>query len=115
AVFLQPAIHRASAESKGPGRLADVSVMARQSALYQVTLHFIEAHVLEPNGAVRGTGSEAKVSGTDKLPLREQHSALDRVIEFPNISRPRMVKEELRRTRIEARNAFAIALRVTTE
>src|ERR1700722_1986805 len=115
AVFLQAAIHRAAAESQRLGCLADVSVVAGECALGEGAVHFIEGHFFESNGASGRASAQAEIGGAHQLSLRQQDSTLDRVIELAHISRPGMVEQKLRRARVEARNAFAIALCITTQ
>src|SRR4029077_4712368 len=48
-------------------------------------------------------------------PGGKEHAAFNRVIEFADVSRPRMLVKGLDGGRVEGRNVFAIALRVTVE
>src|SRR5579859_468979 len=114
-VFLQPPVHRAAAQPQRLGRLAYISVMARQGALYQVALHFVQAHLLETHCAARGSAAQAEISGADKLSLGKQYSPLDCVIQFADVSRPRVFMQKLCRAGIEPRDAFSIALRVAAQ
>src|ERR1700730_7952969 len=91
AVFLQAAVHRAAAQAQSFCRLAHIAVVPRQRALNQVMLHFIEAHLLEPRTGARSRGAQTEIPGTHQWSCGKQHSALDRMIQFANVSWPRML------------------------
>ena len=53
-----------------------------------------------------------EIAGADGVALRHQHGAFDRVIELADVAGPAVIEQHLHRRRIEARETFAIALRV---
>ena len=114
-MFLQPAVHGAAAQSQSLGSLADISFVAGKCALDEISLHFVEAHLLELGRAAGGLRAQTEIRGADARARREEHAAFDRVIEFANVSRPRMLVKRLDGGSVEARNIFAIALRVAVE
>src|SRR5437773_6791916 len=64
-MFLQPAIHGAAAQSQSLGCLADVAFVARESALNEIPLHFVEAHLLQLGRAASGLRAQAEVCRAD--------------------------------------------------
>ena len=114
-MFLQPAIHGAAAQSQSLRRLAHISFVARECALDEIPLDFIEAHFLQLGRAAGGLRAQTEVCRADGRTRREEHSAFHRMIEFANIARPGMLMKSLDGGGVEAGNVFAIALRVTVE
>src|SRR5688500_20400190 len=87
AVLLQPAIERAAREAERVGRLADVAAVAVESLADEVLLDLLERHLLEAAALRRPL--EAEVGGGDAVAPREQHRALDGVVELAHVARPR--------------------------
>ena len=114
-MFLQPAIHGAAAQSQSLRRLAHISFVARECALDEIPLNFIEAHFLQLGRAARGLRAQTEVCRADRRARREEHAAFHRMIEFANIARPGMLMKSLDGGGVEAGNVLAIALRVTVE
>src|ERR1700680_1874124 len=115
AVFLQTAVHRAAAKAQSFCRLADIAVVPRERALNQVMLHFIEAHLFEPRTGARSHGAQTKIAGSHPRSCGEQPSPLYVMIHFTNVSRPRMLVENLCRYRIETADGLAITLRIPAQ
>src|SRR6266436_6465733 len=115
AVFLQAPIHRATAKAQSLGGLADVSVVACQRALNQMMLNVIEAHLFEPRASTRSSGPQSQIGRTNQGPGSQQHSSLNRVIQFAYIARPGMLVKNLRGDGIESTDCFAVALRITAQ
>ena len=74
-------------------------------------LDVFEAHVVEPGRSAR-VGRSPRSETSDDVTLRHQDGALDRVIELPDVARPRVIDERLQRGGIEAGDALSVALRV---
>src|SRR5205085_1655462 len=60
-------------------------------------------------------GAKCQVRGTNVIFLRHQDGALDRMIEFTYVARPRMFEERLQRSGIEGGEVLAITLRILAE
>src|ERR1700686_4031951 len=91
AVFLQAAVHRAATKAQSFCRLADIAVVPRQRALNQVVLDLVEAHLFQPRTGARSRGALTEIPGTHQRTGGKQHSALDGMIQFANVSWPRML------------------------
>src|SRR3989441_7205757 len=114
-MFLQPAIHSAAAQSQSLGCLADVSFVASESALNQVALNFVEAHLFQLSRATSSLRAQTEVCRADGRPAREQHPAFHRMIQFADGARPCMLMQSPDSGRIEPGNILAVALRVAVE
>src|SRR5437899_2224529 len=114
-MFLQPAIHGAAAQSQSLGCLADVSFVASESALNQVALNFVEAHLFQLSRATSSLRAQAEVCRADGRSRRQEHAAFHRMIQFANVARPCMLMKSLDSGRVEPGNIFAVALRVAVE
>src|SRR5712664_2236081 len=89
--------------------------MARQRPLNQVMLHFVEAHFLEARSASRRRGAQTEIAGAHQRPGRQQHAALDRVIQLANVARPGMFVKDLRGDGIESTDCLAVTLRIAAQ
>src|SRR5260370_33811374 len=114
-MLLKTAIHGAAAQCKSLGCLADISFVARERALDEITLNFIEAHLLQLGRAASGLRAQTEVRRADGRAGREEYAAFHRMIEFANVARPGMLMESLAGGCVEAGNPFAVALPVTLE
>src|SRR6202158_105827 len=114
-MFLQPAIHGAAAQPQSLGCLAYISLVAGESALEEIPLNFVEAHLLQLGRAAGGLRSQTEVCRADGRAGRKEHAAFPRMIEFANVARPRMLMKSLDGGGVEAGKLFAVALRVTVE
>src|SRR6267154_4819159 len=114
-MFLQPAVHGAAAQSQGLGCLADVSFVAHESALNQVALHFVEAHLLQLSRSTSRLCAQAEVCRTDGRAGRKEYATFHSVIQFADVARPGMLMKSLDRGRVESGNTFAVALRIAVE
>src|SRR5438093_4250314 len=114
-MFLQPAIHGAAAQSQSLGCLADVSFVASESALNQVALNFVEAHLFQLSRATSSLRAQTEVCRADGSARREEHPAFHRMIQFADVARPCMLMQSPDSGRIEPGNILAVALRVAAE
>src|SRR5258708_16637655 len=73
-MFLQPAIHGAAAQSQSLRCLADISFVAIESALDEIALDFVEAHLLQLGRATGNLRAQAEVCCADGRARREQHA-----------------------------------------
>src|SRR2546423_15661804 len=105
----QPPVQRAPRQPKRLGRLADVAAGTRQGLLNQHTLDILEAHLVERTRAVSGA-PEAKIARTNRAAFRQQHGALDHVIQLAYVAGPGMAQEQLHRVR---RKSFTAGFPVT--
>jgi len=96
-MFLQPAVHGAAAQSQGLGGLADVSFVARESALNQVALHFVEAHLLQLCRSTSSLCTQAEVCRADGWAGRKEYATFHRVVQFADVARPGMLMKSLDR------------------
>src|SRR5919201_1398322 len=92
----QSAVERAPAQAQRPRRLAHVAVEAGECLLDEQPLDLLQRHLLEPRGrrAARGR-AEAEVARAQRVALREEHRALDGVVEFADVAGPRVVEQRL--------------------
>src|SRR5204862_4661688 len=90
-MFLQPAIHGAATESQGLGCLTDVPLVSGESALDEVPLHFVEAHLLQLGRSAGGLRAQAEIRRAHGRSGRKEHAPLHRVIQFANVARPGML------------------------
>src|SRR5713101_4828606 len=114
-MFLQPAVHGAAAQSQGLGGLADVSFVARESALNQVALHFVEAHLLQLRCSTSSLCTQAEVCRADGWAGRKEHATFHCVIQFADVAWPGMFMKSLDSRRVESGNTLAVALRIAVE
>src|SRR6266478_8675301 len=114
-MFLQPAVHGTATQSQDLGCLADVSFVARESALNQVALHFVEAHLLELSRSTSSLGTQAEVCRADGWAGRKEYATFHGVLQFADVARPGMLMKRLDRGRVESGNTFAVALRIAVE
>src|SRR6266403_2452286 len=114
-MFLQAAVHGAAAQSQGFGCLADVSFVARESALNQVALHFVEAHLLQLGRSTSSLCTQAEVCRADGWAGRKEYATFHCVVQFADVARPGMLMKSLDRGRVESGNTFAVALRIAVE
>src|SRR4051812_25308133 len=111
----QPPVQRAPGQPKRFGRLADVAAGTRQGFLNQHALDILEAHLVERTRAVSGA-PEAKIARTNRPALRQQHGALDRVIQLAYVAGPGMAQEQLHRVRRKSFTAgFLVTRRVASQ
>src|SRR5690348_6897933 len=115
AVLLQTAIHCAATQAESFGGLADVAVVARERALNQVMLYFVQTHFFEPRAGTRRRRTQSQIRGAHQRPGGKQHAAFDRVVQLADIPRPQMLVQYLSRDRIEAADGFTIALCVAAQ
>src|SRR5229473_1687671 len=101
-MFLQPAIHGAAAQAQCLRRLADISFVARERALDEIPLNFVEAHLLQLGRAAGGLRAQPEVCRADGGAGREEHAAFYRVVEFANVARPCMLVKSLDGGGVEA-------------
>src|SRR6267378_2866160 len=114
-MFLQPAIHGAAAQPQSLGCLAYIPFVAGESALDEIPLNFVEAHLLELGRAAGGLRAQTEVCCADGRAGRKEHAAFHRMIEFANVARPRMLVKSLDGGGVESGKFFAVTLRVTVE
>src|SRR5258708_39082396 len=114
-MFLQPAVHGAAAQSQGLGCLADVSFVTRESALNQVALHFVEAHLLQLRRSTSSLCTQAEVCRADGWAGRKEYATFHGVVQFADVARPGMFMKRLDSRRVESGNIFTVALRVAVE
>src|SRR5688572_17981392 len=113
-ILLQAAIERAAAESERFRRLADVTAKARERFADKEELDLFDAHLVEALRAF-ARRAQAEVAGLHELAVRHQHGALDRVVEFADVSRPRMLEQDLQRGRLDAGDFLAITLGILAQ
>src|SRR5262245_14756964 len=113
AVALEAPVERAAREAQRLRRLADVAVVAPQRAADQLALDLVQRQLVESAGALRRPQPE--IAGTDLVALREQHRALDRVIQLAHVTRPGMSEQHAHRLGLEAAEVLAVAPRVALE
>src|SRR4030095_2293548 len=85
--------------------------MPGERFLDQERFHFLEAHLLEAQGAVRN-GREAEIVCLDLCSLRHEHGAFDDMIEFAHVARKLMTRERFVGGWFEAGELFPVALSV---
>src|SRR5205085_1909885 len=105
----QTPIQRAPGQPKRFSRVAHVAARPRQRFLNQHTLHILETHLIERTRAVT-SAAETKIARANRVALRQQHGALDRVIELAHVAGPGMTQEQLHRAR---RKSFTAGFLVT--
>src|SRR5581483_11273494 len=109
-VLLEPPVERAARQPERRRGVADVAAIAVERLLDQVLLDLLEGHLLEP--ARRRGAVEAEVERRDARAARQQHGALDGVVELAHVARPRMAFHGAQRGGVEAGDVLAIAARV---
>src|ERR1041384_4579121 len=114
-MLLQAAVHGAAAQSKGFGRLADVSLVTGKRALDQILLHFVEAHLLELGCGAGGLSAQAEIRHSYGWSWGGKPSSVHSVVQFAHIAGPRMFMESFERRGIKPGNVFAVALRIAVE
>src|ERR687884_623889 len=105
----QSAVERAAAQAQRLRGLADVALEARERLLDEEPLDLLERHLLEPRrprGAARGA-AQREVGRAHLVAVREEHRALDRVVELADVARPEVVEQRLHRARVEAGELLA--------
>src|SRR5215831_15644198 len=73
---------------------AHVSVVPRQCFLNEQLLDVLERQLVEARGGAR-RHPKTQIACPDVIALREQHGALDRVIELANVAWPRVAEQQL--------------------
>src|SRR3954463_12148595 len=91
--------------------MTDVSGVAAERLANEQRFYFFQAHLFDRTGAF-ALVAESKIAGADGLTLRQQHGALDGVVELANVARPEVFQHLLHRRRIEAAYLLAISLRI---
>src|SRR3989475_5384658 len=114
-MFVASAIRGAAAQSQSLGCLADVCFVASESALNQVALNFVEAHLFQLSRATSSLRAQTEVCRADGRPGREQHPAFHRMCQCADCVRPCMLMQSHDSGRIEPGNILAVALRVAVE
>src|SRR5215207_7369397 len=87
-VLLHPAVEGAAAEAEGFGRLADVAAEAPERLLDEEALDLFEAHLFEAALAAAAAGLEAEVGRLHLVGAREEHGALDDVVQLSHVPGP---------------------------
>src|SRR5947208_6181343 len=108
AMPFEPAVQRAAREAERLGRLTDIARRACERLLNQHALDLFQTHLVERAGAIPAT-AQPKVARLDASALRHEHSSLDRVIELPHITGPRMAEQQLHGIWREFLRRFAVA------
>src|SRR5215211_4702799 len=105
-MMLETPVERAPAESQHLGGLAHVAAVAFERLPDQDALDLLERQVLEPGSASAST--EPQIGLAKMRALRQQHRALDGVVELPHVARPPMRLERCQRLGLEPRNRLAV-------
>src|SRR5437762_6030488 len=101
AMLLHAPVQRAAAQSEGFGGLANVSLKALQSFANEDRFHSLEAEFFQI-GRLRTLHIQSQVCSLDLLAPTHEHGALYRVIEFPDVAGPRVLRQVLQREFFEA-------------
>src|SRR6185437_12852076 len=104
-------IERASRQSEGLGRAADVPLVARERLLNEHFLNILERQIFEARRR-RRPAAQAEVDDPHLVALRQQHGALHRVVQLANVPRPGVGEQRLDSAVVEPGERFAIALGV---
>src|SRR5215831_10351892 len=91
-----------------------VSVVPRQGFLNEQLLDVLERQLVETWRRAR-RHPKSQIASPDVIALREQHGALDRMIELANVTGPGVAEQQLHGAGVEAAERFAIARRVSAE
>src|ERR1700694_4987892 len=81
-MFLQPAIHGAAAQPQSLVCLAYIPFVAGESALDEIPLNFVKAHLLELGRATGGLRAQTEVCRADGRAGRKEQAALPRRAAF---------------------------------
>src|ERR1700746_3515063 len=88
--------------------------MAREGLLNQKVFYFFQAHVFD-FGRTGLITFQSQIAGLYLLTGTHEHATLDRVVQFPHISRPWMLQHALHGGGLESGYRLAIALGVDFE
>src|SRR5260370_31388751 len=94
-MFLKTAIHGAAAQSQSLGCLADISFVARERALDEITLNFIEAHLLQLGRAASGLRAQTEVCRAYRRAGQRSNPASPPMMKFPTVAGPGMPLKSL--------------------
>src|SRR5450432_3769494 len=106
----QAAIDRAAADSERLRGVTHVSIVARERLLNQHALRLLERDLFGARARTRG-GAQREIDRALLLPLRQQHRALDDVIELADVSRPWMLEQRLHCGVVERREQLPVTRR----
>src|SRR5262245_11010003 len=107
AVTLEPAVERAARESERLRRLAHVALVSLEGAPNQLLLGLVQRQVIEGGAAFRRT--QAEIGRAHLIADREQHRALDRMVQLAHVAGPGMGAQRLQRFGLEPGQPLAVA------
>src|SRR2546423_15075768 len=91
--------------------MAEFDSEAPRCLLERKPFDFFEAHVLDPRRLVP-IDPKPELAQPNHRPRCHQHAALDGVVELADVAGPWMIEQRLQRSRLEACDVLAIALRM---
>ena len=113
-MLLHAPVQRATAQAKRFGGLTDVSLETLQGFTDKNRFHRLETELFEICG-LRTLQVQSQISRLYLFAPAHEHGALHRVIEFPNVPRPRVLVQNLQGELVEPIDLAAIARSVTLQ
>src|SRR5882724_9132901 len=111
AILLQPPVQSTAAEAQGFGGAIGVAAKSRQCFFDEQTFHLFQTHFIDSR---RHSGITARLQGEIKrghnAARRHQRRSFNYMVQFANVSRPRMLHEGIDRSGAKALELPSIAI-----